>query len=186
EARGELVVALLVVLGDHAVERGEARVELAVVRVDGLVRLLEAQRDAATLEVDVDDLDEDVLADRHDLLRELDVLVRQLRDVHEALDAVRHAHECAERDELGDLARRDLADRVGAGEDLPRVLLGRLEGERHALALEVDIEDLDGDLLADLDDLARVLDVLPRELGDVHETVDTAEVDERAEVDDRG
>ena len=45
--------------------------------------------------------------------------------------------------------------------------------------------DLDGDLLADLDDLAGVLDVLPRELGDVDETVDAAEVDERTEVDDR-
>src|SRR5690606_38141454 len=50
EALGVLVVALLVVLGDHAVERGEARVELGVVRVDALVGLLEAQRDAATVE----------------------------------------------------------------------------------------------------------------------------------------
>ena len=80
----------------------------------------------------------------------------------------------------------DLTDRVGAGEDLPRVLLGRLERQRDALAVEVDLEDLDGDLLADLDDLAGVLDVLPRELGDVHEAVHAAEVDERAEVDDRG
>src|SRR5690606_35790911 len=77
-------------------------------------------------------------------------------------------------------------DRVRAGEDLPRVLLRRLERERHALALEVDLEDLDGDLLAHLDELARVLDVLPRELGDVDETVHTPEVDEGAEVDDRG
>src|SRR6185503_17169904 len=115
-----------------------------------LVRLLERERDAATLEIDVDDLDEDLVADRHDLLGELDVLARQLRDVHEALDAVRDAHEGTERDELGDLARCDLTDRVGAGEDLPRVLLGGLERERHALTVEVDLEDLDGDLLAHL------------------------------------
>ncbi|MBK0296925.1 hypothetical protein IAE22_34160, partial [Bacillus sp. S34] len=31
----------------------------------------------------------------------------------------------------------DLADRVGAGEDLPRVLLRGLERERHALAVQV-------------------------------------------------
>ena len=153
--------------------------------VDALVRLLERERDAATLEVDVDDLDEDLFADRHDLLGELDVLARELRDVHEALDAVCDADERTERNELGDLARCDLADRVGAGEDLPRVLLRRLERQRDALAVEVDLEDLDGDLLADLDDLAGVLDVLPRELGDVHEAVDAAEVDERTEVDDR-
>src|SRR5690606_37413756 len=36
------------------------------------------------------------------------------------------------------------------------------------------------------DDLGRVVDVLPGQLGDVHQTVDTAEVHERTEVDDRG
>src|SRR5690606_13329111 len=52
--------------------------------------------------------------------------------------------------------------------------------------VEVDVENLDRDLLAHLDDLVRVVDVLPGQLGDVHETVDAAEVHERAEVDDRG
>ena len=37
-----------------------------------------------------------------------------------------------------------------------------------------------------LDDLARVVDVLPGQLGDVHEAVHAAEVDEGAEVDDGG
>jgi hypothetical protein len=111
---------------------------------------------------------------------------RQLGDVHQALDALRDADERTERDQLGDLARRDLADRVRAGEDLPRVLLRRLQRQRDALAVEVDLEDLDGDLLAHLDDLGGVLDVLPGQLGDVHEAVDAAEVDERTEVDDRG
>src|SRR6478752_906624 len=182
EALGVLVLAALVVLGDHAVE---GRVELGAEGVDRLVRLLERERDAATLEVDVDDLDEDLFTDRHDLLGQLDVLARELRDVHEALDAVGDADERAEGDELGDLARSDLADRVRAGEDLPRVLLRRLERQRDALAVEVDLEDLDGDFLTHLDDLGGVLDVLPRQLGDVHEAVDAAEVDERAEVDDR-
>ncbi len=137
-------------------------------------------------EVDVDDLDEDLVTDVDDLLRQLDVAHGQLRDVHEALDAVLDAHERTERDELGDLARHDLTDRVGPGERLPRVLLRRLQRQRDALAVEVDVQDLDRDLLADLDDLGRVVDVLPGQLGDVHETVDTAEVHERTEVDDRG
>src|SRR5690606_37776568 len=95
------------------------------------------------------------------------------------------ADERAERDELGDLARDDLADLVGPGEVLPRILLGRLERQRHALALQVDLEHLDGDLVAHLHDLVRVVDVLPRELGHVDQTVDAAEIDEGAEVDDR-
>src|SRR4029079_19114207 len=93
--------------------------------------------------------------------------------------------EGAERDELGDLAGHDLPDLVGAGEVLPRVLLGRLQRQGDTLAVHVDVEHLDGDLVADLDDLGRVVDVLPGQLRDVDETVDAAEGDERPEVDDR-
>ena len=110
----------------------------------------------------------------------------QLGDVHQALDALLDPDERTERHQLGDLARHDLADLVGAGELLPRVLLRRLQRQRDALAVHVDVEHLDGDLVADGDDLGRVVDVLPGQLGDVHEAVDAAEVDERTEVDDRG
>jgi hypothetical protein len=82
------------------------------------------------------------------------------------------------------LPGHDLTDRVGPGEVLPRVFLGRLQRQGDALAVHVDVEDLDGDLVADLDDLARVVDVLPGQLGDVDQTVDPTEVDERTEVDD--
>src|SRR4051812_44357385 len=182
EALGVLVVPLLVVLGSHAVER---RVELGD-RAALVVGLLQRQRDAATLEVDVDDLDEDVVTDVDDLLRQLHVALGQLGDVDQALDAVVDAHERAERDELGDLARDDLTDRVGPGEVLPRVLLRRLQRQGDALAVHVDVQDLDRDLLADLDDLGGVVDVLPGQLGDVDQTVDATQVHEGTEVDDRG
>ena len=55
-----------------------------------------------------------------------------------------------------------------------------------ANACHVDVENLDRDLVADLDDLGRVIDVLPRELGDVNQTVHPAQIDEGAEVDDGG
>src|SRR5690606_18093837 len=83
-------------------------------------------------------------------------------------------------------ARNDLADGVGAGEDAPRVLLGRLQRQGDALAVQVDLENLDGDLVANLDDLGRVVDVLPGQLGHVDQAVDAAEIDEGAEVDDGG
>ena len=41
-------------------------------------------------------------------------------------------------------------------------------------------EDLDGDLVADLEDLVRVVDAAPAHVGDVEQAVDAAEVDERA------
>src|SRR5580765_2068024 len=182
EALGVLVVARLVVLGRHAVE---GRVELLDL-ARRVVGLLERQRDPTTLEVDVDDLDEDVGPDGDDLLGQLDVTLGELGDVDQSLDAVVDADERTERDELGDLARDDLTDRVGPGEVLPRVLLGRLQRQRDTLAVHVDVEHLDGDLVADLDDLGRVVDVLPGQLGDVDETVNATEVDERTEVDDGG
>src|SRR5699024_2719568 len=129
------------------------------------------ERDTTTVEVDVDDLDHGVVVDRDDLVRDLDVALGQLRDVDQALDALVDTHEGAERHELGDLARDDLTDRVGPGEVPPRILLRGLERQRDALAVQVDVEDLDGDLLAHLDDLGRVIDVLPGQLGDVDETV---------------
>src|SRR5690606_33304649 len=183
EALGVLVVPLLVVLGGHAVE---GRVELLLVRRDALVGLLQREADPAAVEVDVDDLDEDLGADLDDLLGDLHVALGQLGDVHQALDAPLDADGRAERNQLGDLAGDDLADLVRAGELLPGVFLGGLEGQGDALALHVDVEDLDGDLLADLDDLARVVDVLPGQLGDVHQAVHAAQVHERTEVDDRG
>ncbi len=67
---------------------------------------------------------------------------------------------------------------------LPRVVLGLLEPQRDPLAIAVDVEHLDLHGLADLQDLRRVVDVRPRELGDVDEAVHAVEVDEGAEVDD--
>ena len=85
-----------------------------------------------------------------DLVRDLDVALGQLGDVHQALDALLDADERTERHQLGDLARHDLADRVGAGEVAPRIFLSRLERQRNPLAVHVDVEHLDGDLVAHL------------------------------------
>ena len=108
----------------------------------------------------------------------------ELGDVHQALDALVDAHERAERNELGDLARHNLTHAVGACEVLPRIFLGCLQRQGDALAVHVDVENLDSDLLANLDNLGRMVDVLPGQLGHVHETVDAAEINEGAEVDD--
>ena len=59
-------------------------------RGDGLVALLDAlerEREPAALAVDLEDAHVDRLALRHDLARVLDVVLRELRDVHEPLDA---------------------------------------------------------------------------------------------------
>ena len=78
----------------------------------------------------------------------------------------------------------DVALLVALEHLLPGVALRLLEAERDALALPVDVEHLDLNLLADLEHLGRMVDVAPRELGDVDQAVHPVEVDEGAEVDD--
>src|SRR4029078_2638835 len=114
----------------------------------------------------------------------LDVLLGELGDVHEALDALEDLDEGAERDDLRDGALELVTDVVGVDDALPRVLLGLLEAQGDALAVAVDVEHLDLHGVADVEDLARVVDVRPRELGDVDQAVDAVEVDEGAELDD--
>src|SRR5207244_2606336 len=72
------------------------------------------------------------------------------------------------------------------GEGLPRVFLRSLEGQGHALAVQIHFENLDGDFLANLDNLGRVVDVLPGQLGNVNQAVYAAQVHECTEVDDGG
>ncbi len=183
EALGVDVVALLVVAVGHTVEGG---VELVGGHVDTFVGLLQRQGDAAALQVDVDDLDHHLVANGDDLLRDLDVTFSQFGDVHQAFDAVADTDERTERNQLGDLAGHDLTDLVQAREGLPRIFLGCLQRQGHALAVHVHLEHLDGDRGADLHDLVRVIDVLPAQFGDVNQAVDPTKIHERAEVDDGG
>src|SRR5581483_5106558 len=86
--------------------------------------------------------------------------------------------------------REDLLGEVERGHALgPRqrqlAVLDPLQRQGEAAALGVDLDDLHGDDGALRDDLARVLDVVRRELGDVDEPLDAGEdLDEGAERDD--
>ena len=127
---------------------------------------LHGQGDTTTVEVDLHDLDLNLVAHVGDLRRLIDVLVGHLGDVHQALDALAQVDESAERDKLGHSALDDSADGVLLDQCAPRILGGLLETQGDALAVEVDVENLDLDLLADLDNLGRMVDVVPGELGD--------------------
>src|SRR3954468_9959025 len=181
-------------LGEDVLGQAELRHVLEVARLakalDAAARQhltldpLDREREAASLGVDLQDLDLHLVAGLHDLARVLDVLLSELGDVHEPLDALEDLHERAERDDLGDGALELVAHVVGVHHALPRVLLGLLEAQGDALAVAVDVEHLDLDGLADRQHLGRVIDVRPGKLGDVDQAVDAVEVHERAEVDD--
>ena len=53
-----------------------------------------------------------------------------------------------------------------------------LQTESDALLLVVEVEDDNVNLLIELDNLVRIADAAPREIGDVDESVNTAQVNE--------
>ncbi len=76
------------------------------------------------------------------------------------------------------------ADRILGGDVLPRVGLQLLHAEADALALPVDVENLDLDFLADRHHLGGMRDPSVRHVGDVEQAVHAAEIDEGTEVGD--
>ena len=118
--------------------------------------LLDAERDAATLLVDVQHHDLDLVAQGHDLAR-VDVLVGpvHLGDVHQTLDALFDLHEAAVVGDVGDLAEDAGALGIAARDIDPGILAHLLEAQGDALTVAVELEHLDVDLVADLDHLGR-------------------------------
>ena len=147
--------------------------------------LLEAQRDAALVGVDLEHLHLDLLAGGDDLAG-MDVLLgpAHLGDVDEALDARLQLHEGAVVGDVRDGALDAGADRILGLDRLPRIGLQLLHAERDALRLRVDADDLHLHRVADVEDLGRMIDAAPGHVGDVQQAVDAAEVDEGAVVGD--
>ena len=67
--------------------------------------------------------------------------------MHQALDAIAHLDEGAERHQLGDAPIDQLTFLVAVRKLLPRVVLSVLELEADSLLVEIDVENLDLDLV---------------------------------------
>ena len=150
-----------------------------------LLGLLEAERDAALVGIDLEDLHLDLLAGRDDLAG-VHVLLRpaHLRDVDQAFDARLQLHEGAVVGDVRHGALDARADRILGLDRLPRIGLQLLHAERDALRLRVDADDLHLHRVADVEDLGRVVDAAPGHVGDVQQAVDAAQIDEGAVVGD--
>ena len=147
--------------------------------------LLHPQGDFLLLLVDAKDDDLDLVADLDELAGVVDPLgPRHLGDVDEPFDPLFELDEGAVAHHVDDFAGDAGGDRVLLLDLLPRAGALLLQPERDLLAVLVDVEDHDLDLVVDLDHVAGVVDPSPRHVGDVQEAVDSAEVHERAEVGD--
>src|SRR5207245_158176 len=171
---------------DRALDARAGRVALRHLRPRVLDELLDAERDALVVDVDAQHDRLDLIA----LLVELRGVLHLLRpvqvgDMHQAVDVLLHLDEEAEVGDALDPAAELRAHRVVDAHQLPGVRLGLLEPERDAAVGGVDVEHLDLDLLAHLEDLRGMGHALgPRHVGHVEEPVDAAEIDERAVVRD--
>ena len=143
--------------------------------------LLDTQRDAAALLVNIEHHHLNLIAELHDF-RGMDVLVGpiHLGDVHQTLNTLFDLGKATIVGEVGDLGDNTATLGIAAGNLYPRILAQLLEPQRYAVALTIELEDFDIHFLSDFYDLAWVLDTLPGHIGDVQQPVDTAEVYKRA------
>ncbi len=98
----------------------------------------------------------------------------------EALDALFEFDEDAVVNDTDDLAFDFSACWIFFRGADPRIVRELLEAERDALLFLVELEDDDFDFLIGLDDVGRMLDAAPAQIGEVEEAVDAAEIDEGA------
>src|SRR3990172_5908536 len=150
-----------------------------------LLGLLESQRNAALLGIDLEHLHFDLLACRNDLAG-MDILFgpAHLRHMDQAFNAGLKLDEGAIVGDVGDGALEPRSHRIFGGDVLPRIGFELLDTEADALRLGIDADDLYLDAVADGHDLARMSDASPCHVGDVQQSVDAAEIDEGAVVGD--
>src|SRR5205085_287595 len=149
-------------------ERGRLDL-LAGLRLHGhaVLDALEREGEAPAVGVHLEDPDVDLVALRDDLARVLDVMLRELGDVDEPLDARQDLDEGAEGDDVRDRSFDDVAGVEPVEDPLPLLLALLLE---HGAARQHDVVAR----AVQLDDLAQQL--LAEELVEV---LHAADVDER-------
>ena len=104
--------------------------------------------------------------------------------MHQALDARLQFHERAVGHQVDHLAFDLGADGVFLLDAVPGIGQLLLEAQADPFLLAVDVQHHHVNVLAHLEDFRRVADPAPAHIGDVEQTVDAVEVDERAEIGD--
>src|SRR3954464_12201988 len=99
-----------------------------------------------------------------------------LADVYEPFDARLELDESAVVGDRDNLTRDACADRILLGDILPRIALELFEPERDALAIPIDVENFDFQLLTDVHHLGGMLNAAVRHIGDVEQTVNATEI----------
>ena len=145
------------------------------------LQLLDAQRHLALVAVQSEDHSLHLVANLQELLSAAQVLApRHLADVDQTLDTRLNLYECTVVGDDNHLAGDLVAHLQVLVESIPRMRSELLQTQSDALLLLVEVEDNNIDLLVELDNLLRIVDAAPAQVGDMDESVHTAQVDEYA------
>ena len=142
----------------------------------------DGKADALVLGVDFENLDIDNVADLQGILHLLEAAVGDVGDVDQTVKAGFQFDERAERHDADDTALDHSAGGVLLDRRLPRMRLRLLVTEADALLLAVKRQNDDFDFVAGLDNIGGMLHAAPGQIVDVDQTVNAADIDERAEV----
>ena len=149
-------------------------------------RLLQAQRDAFVRDVHAQDNGIHQFAFLHDVHRAHVALgPGHLRNVDQAFQTRLQFYERAKIGHASDLALDALTYLILLRHSRPRIGLQLLDAQRDLTLLAADLQDLDVHLIADLDDVRRLGAARIRHVGDMQQSVNATQVDERAEIGER-
>ena len=174
-------------------ERGEVAYNTLDLRAGGELRrkgepgillgLLHSERDLLLLFIDPQNDTLDLVTDRQELRGMSDVpRPAHLGDVDQALDPLLELDERTVVRDGHDASPHPASDRILGRHILPWIRHELFEAQRDPLAIPVDVENLDVELLADRSDLRRVSNPTPGHVGDVEQAIHAAQVDEGSEV----
>src|SRR5690606_19852795 len=145
--------------------------------------LFQAKRDTTTFFVDIQHHNFDFITQVNHF-RRMNIFVGPIhfRNVDQAFNALFQLSETAVVSEVGDFRFNTGTFRVTLGDLDPRIFTELFQAQRHTIALAVEFQNLNVDLVANIDDFAWMLDTLPRHVGNVQQTIYTAQVYECAVV----
>src|SRR5262249_41621906 len=144
-------------------------------------RLLKSERNAALAGIDAEHNNFDHVAGFDHVSGLADLFrPRHLREMDQPFDAFLQLDECAEIGHPGDRAFHALAGLVLLAREIPRVRLKLLESEGNALLGRIDLEHARFDAIADLQHVGRLVDARPRNVRNVQQRIDAADIHEGA------
>jgi hypothetical protein len=148
-----------------------------------LLHLLHAETDTSRLRIDAQNFDLDRVAGIDDFARVFDALgPAHLGNVDQSFNARLEFHERTVISDAGDASRHSRADRETFLHTRPRIRQELFITERHALAFAIKLQHLHLDRVADFEQLVWILEPAPGHVSHMQQTIDPAEIDERAVV----